>query len=318
LTTPPQADDPIGFLVAKRSTGSAGGKSHFNDSMLGEKTMKISTTIFLTLVIGLLSFALVAPAVAQEEKKMTMDEYNAELNAAKQREAAAKAEIAKLDAELAQLQQEVASVDQQTTQAWDEIYTMLGTDRAGVEAYRAQMRQLEADVDGMMALSPEELFQRRAELDQLQARLDEMKKSNIGKLTEMQDWTATIEGKLAQLRARMPKAVYDQYTVVRGDYLWKISGKQDIYGDPYHWMRIYSYNRDLIKNPDLIYPDWNLKIQREVGPDEYLVKKGDSLRKIAGSMGDSMTWAKIYEANRDIIGDDRSRLYPYTVLRIPK
>jgi nucleoid-associated protein YgaU len=285
--------------------------------MLGGQAMKISTKIFLTLVIGLLSLALVAPAVAQE-KKMTMEEYNNELNAAKQREADAKAEIAKLDAEMAQLQQELASVDQQTTQTWDEIYTMVGTDRAGVEAYRTQMRQLEADIDGLMAISPEELFKRRAELDQLQARLDEMKKSNISKLTEMQDWLATMEGKMTQLRARMPKAIYDQYTVVKGDYLWRISKKQDIYGDPYQWMRIYSYNRDMIKNPDLIYPDWNLKIQREVGPEEYLVKKGDSLRRIAKSMGDSMSWTKIYEANKDIIGDNQSRLYPYTVLRMPK
>jgi nucleoid-associated protein YgaU len=285
--------------------------------MRGGKNMKISTKIFLTLVIGILSVALIAPAVAQE-KKMTMEEYNTELNAAKQREANAKAEIAKLDAEIAQLRQDIASTDQQTTQAWDEIYAMLGTDRAGVEAYRNQMRSLEAEVDGLMALSPEELFKRRAEVDQLQARLDEMKKSNISKLTEMQDWIATIEGKLAQLRARMPKAIFDQYTVVRGDYLWKISKKSDIYGDPYQWMRIYSYNREMIKNPDLIYPNWNLKIQREVGPEEYLVKKGDSLRKIAKMMGDSMSWTKIYETNKDIIGEDRSRLYPYTVLRMPK
>lgn len=279
--------------------------------------MKISTKILLALVIGLLSLALVAPAGAQE-KKMSMQEYATELAAAQKREADAKAELAKLDAEIAQLQQESASTEQQTTQTWDEIYSMLGTDRAGVEAYRNQMRQLEADIDGMMALSPEELFKRRAELDQLQARLDEMKKSNIAKLTEMQDWIATVEGKMTQLRSRMPKAVYDQYTVVKGDYLWRISKKQDIYGDPYQWYRIYSYNREMIKNPDLIYPNWNLKIQREVGPDEYLVKKGDSLRKISKMMGDSMSWMKIYEANKDIIGADRSRLYPYTVLRMPK
>ena len=279
--------------------------------------MKISTKIFLALVIGLLSLSLVVPAVAQE-KKMTMQEYATELAAAQKREADAKAESAKRDAEIAQLRQELASTEQMTTQTWDEIYTMLGTDRAGVEAYRNQLRQLEADIDGMAALAPEELFKRRAELDQLQARLDEMKKSNIGKLTEMQDWIATLEGKMTQLRSRMPKAVYDQYTVVKGDYLWRISKKADIYGDPYQWMRIYSYNREMIKNPDLIYPDWNLKIQREVGPDEYLVKKGDSLRRISQSMGDSMSWMKIYEANKDIIGDDKSRLYPYTVLRMPK
>jgi nucleoid-associated protein YgaU len=85
-------------------------------------------------------------------------------------------------------------------------------------------------------------------------------------------------------------------------------------------MRIYSYNRDLIKNPDLIYPNWNLKIQREVGPEEYLVAKGDFLAKIAGSVmaGEPTKWMKIYEANKDVIGDDPSRIYPYTVLRIPK
>lgn len=279
--------------------------------------MKISTKIFLALVIGLLSLSFIAPAVAQE-KKMTMQEYATELAAAQKREADAKAESAKLDAEIAQLRQEIASTEQLTTQTEDETYALVGTDRAGVETYRNQMRQLEADIDGLMALSPEDLFKRRAELDQLQARLDEMKKNNVSKLTEMQDWIATLEGKMTQLRSRMPKAVYDQYTVVKGDYLWRISKKADIYGDPYQWMRIYSYNREMIKNPDLIYPDWNLKIQREVGPDEYLVKKGDSLRKISQSMGDAMSWTKIYEANKDIIGDDKSRLYPYTVLRMPK
>jgi nucleoid-associated protein YgaU len=319
LTTPPPADALIAAkifaailinLIWRR-------KNEPNYSMRGGKNMKISTKIFLALVIGILSLSLIAPAVAQD-KKMTMEQYNNELNAAKQREANAKAEIAKLDAEIEQLRQDIASTDQQLTQAWDEIYAMLGTDRAGVEAYRNQMRSLEAEVDGLMALSPEELFKRRAEVDQLQARLNEMKKSKIALLTEMQDWIATIEGKLAQLRARMPKAIFDQYTVVRGDYLWKISKKPAIYGDPYQWMRIYSYNRDMIKNPDLIYPNWNLKIQREVGPEEYLVKKGDSLRKIAKMMGDAMSWTKIYEANKDIIGEDRSRLYPYTVLRMPK
>jgi nucleoid-associated protein YgaU len=282
--------------------------------------MKIFTQIFLVLVVGMLSLALVAPAVAQD--KMTMDEYQKELAAAQQREATAKAEIAKLDAEIAQLKADIASTDQQTTSTWDEIYAMLGTDRAGVEAYRTQMRSLEGDIDALMALSPEELYKRRAEIDQLQARLDEMKGSKISKLTEMQDWIATNEGKLTQLRSKVAsyQPSYDQYTVVRGDYLWKISGKQEIYGDPYQWMRIFSFNRESIKDANLIYPDQNFKIHRGEGSDEfYLVKKGDYLAKIAGSvMGGPTTWMKVYEANKDIIGDNKNMIYPYTVLRVPK
>lgn len=278
--------------------------------------MKAFSKILLVLSFGLLLTALTGPVVAQE--KMTMDEYRQQLADWQKREADAKAEIPKVEAEITALKAELAALDEQLNKEWDDIYAMVGTDRAGVEAYRNELKSLEAEVDGLMALSPEELFKRRAELDALQARLDEMKKSKIGQLSEMQDNIARIEGKMTQLRGRMPKAIYTEYNVQRGDYLWKISGKQDIYGDPYQWMRIYSYNRDQIKDPDLIYPQQIFKIQREVGPDEYLVAKGDFLGKIAKGMGDPSMWRRLYEANKNIIGDDPSKLYPYTVLRIPR
>lgn len=278
--------------------------------------MKAFSKILLVLSFGLLLTALTGPVVAQE--KMTMDEYRQQLAEWQKREADAKAEIPKVEAEITALKAELAALDEQLNKEWDDIYAMVGTDRAGVEAYRNDLKSLEAEVDGLMALSPEELFKRRAELDALQARLDEMKKSKIGQLSEMQDNIARIEGKMTQLRGRMPKAIYTEYNVQRGDYLWKISGKQDIYGDPYQWMRIYSYNRDQIKDPDLIYPQQIFKIQREVGPDEYLVAKGDFLGKIAKGMGDPSMWRRLYEANKNIIGDDPSKLYPYTVLRIPR
>lgn len=278
--------------------------------------MKAFSKILFILSFGLLLAALSSPAVAQE--KMSMDEYRQQLAEWQKREADAKAAIPQVDAEIAALKAELASLDQQITKEWDDIYAMIGTDRAGVDAYRNDLKSLEAEVDGLMALSPEELFKRRAEIDALQARLDEMKKSKISVLSEMQDTIARIEGKLTQLRSRMPKAIYSEYNVERGDYLWRISGKQDIYGDPYQWMRIYSYNRDQIKDPDLIYPNQTFKIQREVGPDEYLVAKGDFLGKIAKGLGDPSMWRRLYEANKDIIGDDASKLYPYTVLRIPR
>ncbi|MDL1876586.1 LysM peptidoglycan-binding domain-containing protein [Cytophagia bacterium CHB2] len=278
--------------------------------------MKAFSKILFILSFGLLLAALSSPAVAQE--KMSMDEYRQQLAEWQKREADAKAAIPQVDAEIAALKAELASLDQQITKEWDDIYAMIGTDRAGVDAYRNDLKSLEAEVDGLMALSPEELFKRRAEIDALQARLDEMKKSKISVLSEMQDNIARIEGKLTQLRSRMPKAIYSEYNVQRGDYLWRISGKQDIYGDPYQWMRIYSYNRDQIKDPDLIYPNQTFKIQREVGPDEYLVAKGDFLGKIAKGLGDPSMWRRLYEANKDIIGDDASKLYPYTVLRIPR
>jgi nucleoid-associated protein YgaU len=48
------------------------------------------------------------------------------------------------------------------------------------------------------------------------------------------------------------------YTVVAGDSLSKIAKRE--YGDANSWNRIYEANRDIIKDPDLIYPGQTLKI----------------------------------------------------------
>lgn len=44
------------------------------------------------------------------------------------------------------------------------------------------------------------------------------------------------------------------YQVTRGDNLWAISGKAEIYANPYQWPLIYKKNTDKIKDADLIYP----------------------------------------------------------------
>ncbi len=54
----------------------------------------------------------------------------------------------------------------------------------------------------------------------------------------------------------------DSYTVVRGDSLWGISARSDIYGNPYQWPLIYKANRSKIKDADLIYPGQQFDIER--------------------------------------------------------
>ena len=48
------------------------------------------------------------------------------------------------------------------------------------------------------------------------------------------------------------------YTVVKGDSLSRIA--QHHYGDANKWRTIYEANRDLIKDPDLIYPGQSFRI----------------------------------------------------------
>jgi len=279
----------------------------------------VTNKLVLTVVLSLVLILGASLSLAQD--KMTMEEYEKQLAEWQQRLNDAEQSKNACAENNAELQSEIDAAKAETDQVWAEILESLGTDQAGVDAFRKQLQALDAKCDGLLALSPEELLQRRDEVDAVAAELEAAKQNKISALTEMQNLIATIEGKLAQIRNKMPKAVYDEYTVLVGDYLWKISGKEEIYNDPTHWMRIYSYNTDQIDNPDLIYPDWILKIQREVGPDEYLVAKGDYLQKIAENpaiLGDPSSWTKIYERNKGIIGEDPNMIFPHTVLVIPK
>ncbi|QKT04935.1 LysM peptidoglycan-binding domain-containing protein [Ectothiorhodospiraceae bacterium 2226] len=53
-----------------------------------------------------------------------------------------------------------------------------------------------------------------------------------------------------------------EYNVQRGDSLWSISGKAEVYNNPYHWPLIYRTNRDQITDADLIYPGQRFRIER--------------------------------------------------------
>ena len=48
------------------------------------------------------------------------------------------------------------------------------------------------------------------------------------------------------------------YVVVKGDSLSKIAKRE--YGDANKWRAIYEANKDIIKDPDLIYPGQELKV----------------------------------------------------------
>ncbi|HWP94850.1 MAG TPA: LysM peptidoglycan-binding domain-containing protein [Gammaproteobacteria bacterium] len=66
-----------------------------------------------------------------------------------------------------------------------------------------------------------------------------------------------LNGLLAELRAaRMT------YAVVRGDSLWRIAGKSEVYGNPYQWPLIYKMNADKIKDADLIYPGQEFTVNK--------------------------------------------------------
>ncbi len=77
------------------------------------------------------------------------------------------------------------------------------------------------------------------------------------------------------------------YSVVRGDNLWNISGKDEVYADPYQWPLIYKTNRDKIKDADLIYPGQVFDIDQNASASEIDAAVNHAKPRGAWSLGDA-------------------------------
>ena len=77
------------------------------------------------------------------------------------------------------------------------------------------------------------------------------------------------------------------YSVVRGDNLWNISGKDEVYADPYQWPLIYKTNRDKIKDADLIYPGQVLDVDQNASASEIDAAINHAKTRGAWTVGDT-------------------------------
>ena len=107
------------------------------------------------------------------------------------------------------------------------------------------------------------------------------------------------------------------YTVSKGDHLWKIATA--VYKDGYKWVNIASANN--IKNPDLIIPGQKLTLPKITAASTYTVVRGDTLWDISNLFyGSGFSWTKIRDANVGKIGklkNGNPLIMPGQVLKIP-
>ena len=161
------------------------------------------------------------------------------------------------------------------------------------------------------------LSETQSKLDQDKATLEDLKqqlKKVDGELQPMKSRVQALEAEIAEL-----EALPTEWTVKKGECLYKISGYEEIYSDPVKWPRIYRANRDKIMDPWLIYPGWVLRIPRGL-PTSHVVVEGEYLGKIAGywEIYDNWRhWTKIHEANKDKIKDP-DMIWPGWELKIPR
>ena len=273
------------------------------------------------LSVGGLALALLVLAsenISAQEQPMTCEEYMALGQEIVNREVEANDQIEELSAQLESLNMQIAQLDRANADLNAQILATIGHSESEVMAFGRELDAIIAQLEGLMALAPEVLIMRRGEVTAIEARVAELRQSNIAALPEMMDKLATIDQMIAELKARVAQPVVIDYKVMRGDNLWNISKKEQIYDDPYMWPRIYRENKGEIKDPDLIYPNQVLGVPFGVAENQYLVTRGDFLVKIAAELyNNAGKWHKIYEANKkQIVAPDL--IFPAQVLEIPQ
>lgn len=279
----------------------------------------------LTALLGLSAVAL-----AQAKREMTMQEYQTRLQACQQRKRAADSTRTVVERQVADRRTEIASIDDQIATINRQVLESVGAaDSAAVRNTVGQADAVAQRLQALRQLSAAQIVDAReaGELDRIEADLNALKASGMAALPEVKAKIDAAERLLAELRAvqrPIPPVRRDQYTVVRGDYLWKIAKKPDVYADPYAWVRLYTANKDMIRDPNLIYPAWVIGVPRNQAAGTYWVQQGDFLRKIAARpdvYGDPTQWTKLYRANRDVLevlGGDEHTIYPHMILNVPQ
>jgi len=164
------------------------------------------------------------------------------------------------------LKRESFKLDADYTKAENDYYKFLGTDKAGIEKFREKFSVCEK----MIALCKD----KKSALDIRTKYFNEIEASRVKCLSEFWDRFLIMKKKLQDCEGTQEKIVEEKagkYVVQKGDCLWKIAAKKEIYGDHRLWPKIWDMNKNgvisaparipkIIKNPNLIYPGQVLRI----------------------------------------------------------
>ena len=108
------------------------------------------------------------------------------------------------------------------------------------------------------------------------------------------------------------KTLPQQYMVKNGDNLSKIAEKYNT-----TWQELYELNKEVIgNNPNIIKPGQILKISSDKNTKQrkYIDQEGDNLSRIAEKY--NTTWQKLYELNKEVIGNNPNIIKSGQILKI--
>jgi hypothetical protein len=222
-------------------------------------------------LIAIFCGGLLVPAMAQDrvppppeskpDKELECDEADARILKYKEQNATLQTKLDGLKSDIMKAEGDLTSAVGDLKKCNEDIYSMIGATEADVNSFRERLGRIEGKVREMQRLNDDQLADRQAEVKALEDELNALRRERVAALPEFYDRVIAL--------ARDIKGLYREkkikgYTVgtwaENRDCLWNISGRAEIYGDPFQWPKIWQANTDQIKNPDVIQPGWVLTI----------------------------------------------------------
>lgn len=198
----------------------------------------------------------------EEPTEMTMEDWQRMMDENTARKDQLTIELNNLNTEIDGLKRTNADRDAALTKAENDLYASVGSSKSGVADYRKSFESTEKMINS-----------KSGNVADARKQFDALKASKVRCLPEFWDRFNAMEKKLLDWEKPVEPPKSNKYTVVKGDCLYKIAGKKEIYGNPRMWPVLWDANKTVtldpkapkntktkITNPNLIYPGQQLVV----------------------------------------------------------
>jgi len=205
----------------------------------------------------------VATAQAQYPAEFTKDQADSTI-------AFRHTEISNLQADVNRVQGDVtkatADLQQRTAdvnKCHESLYSMLGSDRNGYNAYRERLARAEQELNTLRSMSVQQQSQSMDRVNNLETEIRYLRDNKLVLVRDHYTRVQALSNGFIQLKRGLvpPNTGYTVGTWRKDrDCLWNIAKKPEIYNDPFAWPKIWRANMETIRNPDIIHPGQQLTI----------------------------------------------------------
>lgn len=225
--------------------------------------MKLHKLLVFMLVFSLAVMTSKSVFAQDEEKtEMTMEDWQKMMDEYTAKKDQLTIQLNNLNTEIDGLKKSNADKDAALTKAESDLYASVGSSKSGVADYRKDFEATEKMINSKSGTAAD-----------ARKKFDVLKASKIRCLPEFWDRFNAMEKKLIDWEKPVEPPKSNKYTVVKGDCLYKIAAKKEIYSNGRMWPVLWDANKTVtldpkapkrtptkITNPNLIYPGQQLSV----------------------------------------------------------